>query len=194
MKIILTTLAAIVAGASFSALAASSQPPLPELLPQPLPADQFNEVLVQVGDALYIAGQPTEQGFRDLKAAGVTTVINLRTTFEMDDRNIVPFDESALLASLGLDYVHIPSGGPDTPYSSDMVDSFAAALESADGRVLLHCTVAWRASHLYAAYLHRYAGMSLDDAVRHGRSINLGNLPLEGFLGGELSFQIDTAP
>jgi uncharacterized protein (TIGR01244 family) len=185
MKIMLISallfLAALPAGAAMA--------PLPEAFE----SSEFREIVARAGDDLYIAGQPTEQGLKDLAAAGVGTVVNLRTAFEMDDRSIVPFDEAALVRSLGLEYVHIPSGGPDTPYSEDMVSRFDQALRDArqnGHKVLLHCTVAWRASHLYTAWLHRMGGLSLDEAVRHGRAINLGSLPLEGFLGGELSFQV----
>ena len=61
---------------------------------------------------------------------------------------------------------------------------------SADGKVLLHCTVAWRASHLWAAYLIRERKMPVETVLAQTRQINLlderafGNQqPLEGFLG-----------
>ena len=158
--------------------------------PEVLPATEFNEVLVRIGDDLYIAGQPTGQGLIDMQEAGVTTVVNLRTEMEMNNRAAVPFDEEAALNDLDIRYVHIPSGGPNTPYTPAMVDQLADALRGADGKVLLHCTVAWRASHLYTAYLYRYRGLSMNDAVAHGRAINLGTLPLEEFLGEGLSIQI----
>ncbi len=150
--------------------------------PERLDAEGFREVLVQVGE-VYISGQPSPEGFERLQALGVTTVVNLRTAREMDTREIVPFDEAEVLATLGMKYVHIPAGGPDTPYAPEMVERFAAALAAADGKVLLHCTVAWRASHLWTAYLTRYKDVALADAVAHSRQINLGELPLEGFLG-----------
>ncbi|MEQ1729797.1 MAG: hypothetical protein ABL982_15605, partial [Vicinamibacterales bacterium] len=69
-------------------------------------------------------------------------------------------------------------------------DTFAAAMASAQGKVLLHCTVAWRASHMWAAYLIRERKMPVDTVLAQTRSINLlderpfGNQqPLEGFLG-----------
>jgi uncharacterized protein (TIGR01244 family) len=159
-------------------------------LPAHLPADNFQDVLVRATDSLYIAGQPSITGLEQMRDAGVTTVINLRTHREMDDRGVVPFDEAGKAAELGLAYIHIPSGGPDTPYSPEMVARFAEALEQAEGRVLLHCTVAWRASHLYAAYLHRYQGLTIAQAVAQGRAINLGTLPLEGFLGAPLEIRV----
>lgn len=157
-------------------------------VPQPVsqPSAEFREVLVSVGDDLFIAGQPSEQGLLDMAAAGVTTVFNLRTHQEMDNRDVVPFDEAALLEELGIRYVHVPAGGPDTPYTPEMVERFNVTLANAEGKVLLHCTVAWRASHLYTAWLFRYGGLTLAQAVAHGRAINLGQLPLEGFLGEPL--------
>ncbi len=171
--------------ALFAETAATGAPPLPEALA----ADNFRDVLVKADDQLFIAGQPSEAGLAQMAEAGVVTVVNLRTHREMDDRNVVPFDEAASVRELGLEYVHIPSGGPDTPYDADMVSRFAQALETAEGKVLLHCTVAWRASHLYVAYLHRYRGLPLDEAIEHGRAINFGTLPLEGFLDSPLEIQ-----
>jgi uncharacterized protein (TIGR01244 family) len=148
----------------------------------------FQAKFASVGTDLFIAGQPTEKALRDLKAKGVTTVINLRMPQEMAQ---VGFDEAALLKELGLNYVHIPMRGtPENPYGPKQLDEFAAALEAAQGKVLLHCTVAWRASHLWAAYLIRDRGVPVSDALAQTRRINLrdeapfgGLQPIEGFLG-----------
>jgi uncharacterized protein (TIGR01244 family) len=148
----------------------------------------FQAKFASVGTDLFIAGQPTEKALRDLKAKGVTTVINLRMPQEMAQ---VGFDEAALLKELGLNYVHITMRGtPENPYGPKQLDEFAAALEAAQGKVLLHCTVAWRASHLWAAYLIRDRGVPVSDALAQTRRINLrdeapfgGLQPIEGFLG-----------
>ena len=62
-----------------------------------------------------------------------------------------------------------------------------AAFEAADSKVLLHCTVAWRASHLWAAYLVKHKGYTLEEAKRHGAAMNLNGYsagtPLDGLLG-----------
>ena len=166
---------------------ATEQPPAANSAVEILDSDGFREILVRQGD-LYISGQPSEAGLARLQKAGVTTIINLRTNQEMGDREVVPFDEASEVDKLGMTYVHLPSGGPDTPYSPEILDRFAEALNEAEGKVLLHCTVAWRASHLYTAYLYRYQGLSLNDAVNVGRKINIGSLPLSGYLGEELNF------
>jgi uncharacterized protein (TIGR01244 family) len=152
------------------------------------PAGLFQAKFVSVGDDMFIAGQPTEKALRDLRSRGVTTIVNLRMPAEMAR---VGFDEAALVKELGMRYVHIPlSGTPENPYSPKALDTFAAAMASADGKVLLHCTIAWRASHLWAAYLIRDRNVPVATALSQARQINLMDdmrmseqQPLEGFLG-----------
>jgi len=161
-------------------------------VPDPINLDAtglFQDKFVSVGDDLFIAGQPTEKGLRELRAKGVTTVVNLRMPEEMAR---VGFDEAALVKELGMTYVHIPMRGTATnPYGPKQLDAFAAALDAADGKVLLHCTIAWRASHLWAAYLIRERHVPVETALAQTRRINLmddmrmgaDQQPLEGFLG-----------
>ncbi len=160
-------------------------------VPNPVNHDitgMFQAKFASVGDDMFIGGQPTEKALRDLKARGVTTVVNLRMPEEMAQ---VGFDEAALLKELGIRYVHIPMrGSAENPYGPKQLDAFAAAMASADGKVLLHCTVAWRASHMWAAYLIRDRKMPVETVLTQTRQINLlderpfGNQqPLEGFLG-----------
>lgn len=163
-------------------------------VPDPVNLDiigMFQTKFVSVGDDLFIAGQPTEKALREMKAKGVTTVVNLRMPEEMAR---IGFDEAALVEQLGMKYVHIPMrGSADNPYGPKELDAFAAAIGAADGKVLLHCTVAWRASHLWAAYLIRDRQVPVASALAHTRMINLrddmpvgGQQPLEGFLGRTL--------
>src|SRR3954470_15538896 len=120
-------------------------------VPAPVALDttgMFNSRYAKVGDDVFIGGQPTEKALRDLKAQGVTTVVNLRTPPEMDPARI-GFDEAALVKQLGMEYVYLPMlGNAEFPYSPDALKSFASAMTGAKGKVLLHCTIAWRASHM----------------------------------------------
>ena len=160
-------------------------------VPDPVNLDiigMFQTKFVSVGDDLFIAGQPTEKALREMKARGVTTVVNLRMPEEMAG---IGFDEAALIEQLGMKYVHIPMrGSAENPYGPTGLDAFAAAIGTADGKLLLHCTVAWRASHLWAAYLIRDRQLPVASALAHTRMINLrddspfgAQQPLEGFLG-----------
>ena len=162
-------------------------------LPAPVPIDttgRFLAAAVRVGDDFFIAGQPTERALREMHDQGVTTVVNLRSPEEM--QNQVKFDERAVVGQLGMKYVYLPMRGtPEFPYSPEAVTKLAAAVAGANGKVLLHCTVAWRASHLWAAYLIRERGVDVETALGNARAINLmddhrmgpgGRQPVEDFL------------
>jgi uncharacterized protein (TIGR01244 family) len=153
----------------------------------------FQAAFARVGDDVFIGGQPTERALREMKAQGVTTVVNLRTPEEM--KTAVKFDEPALIQQLGMKYVYIPMrGNAEFPYSPEAVTKFADAVKNANGKVLLHCTIGWRASHLWAAYLIQQ-GIPVDDALANARAINLmdthragpgGKQPVEEFLNRSL--------
>jgi hypothetical protein len=67
-------------------------------------------------------------------------------------------------------------------------------MSGAKGKVLLHCTIAWRASHLWAAYLIQYRDVPVATALQQARMINLmddmrmdgDTQPVESFLGRTL--------
>jgi uncharacterized protein (TIGR01244 family) len=163
-------------------------------LPAPVLLDTTGMFLARyarVGDDFFVAGQPTERALHELRKLGVTTVINLRMPQEMER---VGFDEAKLAESLGMKYVHIPMRGGDgeQAYSPQTLRKFADAMKAADDKVLLHCTVAWRASHIWAAYLIQERGVADTAALAHARAINLmdehrmdgsGRQPVEMFLG-----------
>jgi uncharacterized protein (TIGR01244 family) len=153
----------------------------------------FQDKFAKVGDDVFIGGQPTERALRQLREQGVTTVINLRSPPEMAR---VPFDEAKLVKELGMEYVYLPMRGTkELPYSPEAVKSLVTAMSNARGNVLLHCTIAWRASHLWAAYLIQYRNVPVATALQQARMINLmddhrmdGNQqPVELFLGRSIA-------
>lgn len=165
--------------------------PVPDPVAQPIEG-MFQAKYSTVGDDMFIGGQPTEKALRELRAKGVTTVVNLRMPEEMAQ---IGFDEAALVKQLGMRYIHIPMRGtPENPYGPKELDRFTEAMNSADGKVLLHCTVAWRASHMWGAYLIRERKVPVASAVEQTRKINLRDdqpfnnvQPIEGFLGRTLT-------
>ncbi|MEI8281259.1 MAG: sulfur transferase domain-containing protein [Armatimonadota bacterium] len=136
----------------------------------------------------YVAGQPTEDALRKLAKEGVKTVICFRGHDEMNDRKVVSFDEAALLKELGMNYVHIPLGSPDD-YTPAKVEEFAKALGKADGKVLVHCTVGWRASLMWTSYLHQFQKQSLDDSIKAGEAMNMGANRVAALLGVEMTYE-----
>jgi len=117
---------------------------------------------------IFFAGQPGEAALRQAAAEGVALVINSRTAQEMTR---VPFDEPALVAALGMQYVVIPVT-PST-FSAADVDRFAEALAATDGPVLFHCATANRSGGLWAAYLVRKRGLPWERALDLGRAAGL---------------------
>ena len=143
---------------------------------------------------VYIAGQPSREALAQLHGLGVTAVVNLRTPAEMEDRQRVPYDEAAAVAELGMEYVRIPLGGDEHPYAPPAVDRLAKVLAEHRGPVLLHCTVGWRASYLWVAYLIREQGFALPDALARGEAIAISPDPLEGLLGRPLAVVYEGEP
>jgi len=167
--------------------APTATPPAPVALDT---TGRFLAKFAKVGDDVFIGGQPTERALRELRAQGVTTVVNLRTPEEMQ-RN-VPYDEAALVRSLGMTYIHIPMrGNGEFPYSPEALKSFTQAMTATNGKLLLHCTIAWRASHLWGAYLIQERHVAPEAALAQARMVNLmddhrmdgDRQPLEQFLG-----------
>ncbi|HEY4099699.1 MAG TPA: sulfur transferase domain-containing protein [Gemmatimonadales bacterium] len=148
----------------------------------------FQGLFFSAGDRLFVAGQPTEKGLREMKARGVTTVVNLRSPGEMAR---VGFDEAAVVKQLGMQYVYLPMRGDSVmPFTPAAVKSLAAAIAGTDGKVLLHCTVAWRARHLYGAYLVTEMHAPLDEVLTKLDLVTPSDIramrelqPFEEFLG-----------
>jgi len=139
---------------------------------------------------LYIGGQPDESALKYLQDQGVSVVVNLRTPAEVDDRERVPFDEAAVIAELGMDYVHIPLGGEEHPYSPEAVARFSDVLQRHDGLVFLHCTVGWRASYMWSAYLISEHGFAVNQGMARGKAMAISDLPIEGLLGQEFELAV----
>jgi protein tyrosine phosphatase (PTP) superfamily phosphohydrolase (DUF442 family) len=163
----------LVLPAAILAVAAPALGREPVKYPQPIARAGFQRIIADAGP-LYISGQPTEAALRQMISRGeITTVINLRTRQETDSRTQVPYDEAGVLGELGVAYFQIPVGGADNPYTLAALDAFARALHGSRGKVLLHCTVAARASTMWAAYLVRYGRYDPLEAIRQAEAINL---------------------
>lgn len=120
----------------------------------------------------YASGQPTATHLAELARQGVRTVINLRTSDEP-----VEYDEPALAAQLGLDYVSLPIAGA-ADLDSARVRRFGLALDQArrKGGVLIHCASSNRVGAMVALDLALNRGGSLQAALARGRAAGLGTL------------------
>lgn len=134
----------------------------------------------------YLGGQPDVAALGELARRGVRAVVSLRTVKEMADSTQVPFDEPAVVDSLGLVYVHVPLGGSEHPYTPEAVAEVAEVLQEFEGAIFLHCRSGGRASHVWAAYLALHEGLSPDEAWLRGRRVGIGETAFERLLGLEL--------
>ncbi|MHC4377334.1 MAG: hypothetical protein ACYS26_12100 [Planctomycetota bacterium] len=108
------------------ALAACSAPPVLE------PAELGETVNVSRFGNIYLTGQPSPEAFELAAEMGVEKVVNIRRPQEQTD-----WDEGAHVESCGMEYVHVPWGGPDQ-LTDEVFDTYREILESADEPLLLH--------------------------------------------------------
>jgi protein tyrosine phosphatase (PTP) superfamily phosphohydrolase (DUF442 family) len=102
---------------------------------------------MEIDERLGTAGQPTEPQLGDVAADGYAAVVNLGL---LDPKYCLP-DEASSVASLGLEYRHIPVKF-DAPTVRDFW-IFAATMDGwEDKKVLVHCAANYRASTFVALY------------------------------------------
>ena len=117
----------------------------------------------RVDEQLLTSGQPSEAQLATVAAHGVEIVINLALH---DDPRYSLSDEAGLVASLGLDYVHIPVQFAQ-PTEQDL-RAFFDAMDANRGRhMLVHCAANFRVSSFVALYGQARLGWSVDQADAH---------------------------
>ena len=119
----------------------------------------------------WFAGQPDLIGLREARDRGVRTVINLRP--HEQNENFVHFDEPQIAFELGMEYFSIPVE-PEwiTP---EAVDALAEALSGTTRPVLIHGATMDEVGGLWAAYLVRFRGVPIDEAIASAKAAGLTN-------------------
>lgn len=118
---------------------------------------------------LLTGGQPTEADLVQLKKAGITKVINLRTLSEETS-----FNEKASVESLGLEYVSLPINGA-TDITSENAQKLHVLLQSEE-KVLVHCASGNRVGALVAIRAYEIENKSEEESLRLGHAAGLGSL------------------
>ena len=118
---------------------------------------------------LVAGGQPDASAWRQLRAQGVTMVVNLRTDEEQAGR-----DEAAEVAAAGLAYRAIPVAGVAgiNDGNAAALRALLEALEDADGTVLVHCASGNRVGGLLAIGAAQ-DGVPAEQALELGRAAGL---------------------
>ncbi|KRG78466.1 hypothetical protein ABB30_03945 [Stenotrophomonas ginsengisoli] len=116
---------------------------------------------------LYTYGQPSAAQLQQAAAAGITTVIDLRTPGE--ERG---YDEQAAAEALGLRYVRLPVAGGGG-LSADNARALHQILGNDSGPVLLHCATSNRAGALLALRAAQQQGWEAPSALELGQAAGL---------------------
>jgi protein tyrosine phosphatase (PTP) superfamily phosphohydrolase (DUF442 family) len=121
---------------------------------------------IRVSEGLGTAGQPTEAQVGEVAAAGFSAVVNLGI---LDPKYCLP-GEAGLVASLGMDYRHIP-----VIFAAPAVEDFRAFVATMDGwadkRVFAHCAANYRVSAFVALYGELRLGWRRTHADEHARKL-----------------------
>ncbi len=140
-------------------LAASGCVPPPSPNPkgwaQPAPPVPGVPELYKIDEGLYRSGNPTAEGFRNLKAMGIKTIINLRDWHSSREE----------VEAAGLDYVRIHMM-PYLPLESVAVEFLKVAIDHRRKPVLMHCW--WssdRGGAMTAVYRVVVQGWTKDEAI-----------------------------
>jgi protein tyrosine phosphatase (PTP) superfamily phosphohydrolase (DUF442 family) len=113
---------------------------------------------IRVSDRLSSSGQPDEDGFRCIAAAGFSAVVNLA----MPDSDGAIAEEGSIVTTLGMTYHHIPVPF-DAPKNSHLTQFFGLMDALEDETVWVHCVVNYRVSAFLYLY-RRWKGLSEDEA------------------------------
>ena len=126
--------------------------------------DEINNFFA-VDGRIGTAGQPSEDELREVADDGYVAVINLGL---LNPEYCLP-DEAGLVASLGLQYRHLPVSF-DAPAPADF-EAFVAQMDAWAGeRVFVHCAANLRVSSFMAVYGEMRLGWSRDQADSHART------------------------
>lgn len=113
----------------------------------------------QSTDRIATAGQPSAGQFREIAEAGYKAVINIAMH---DSDGAIP-EEGNIVASLGMDYVHIPV--PFDAPSAEHLKRFFGAMKVLEGdKVFVHCALNMRVSAFMYKYLTLVEGRAAGDS------------------------------
>lgn len=121
----------------------------------------------QVGNVA-VAGQPSPQGFRDLKKQGYTTIISLR---HPDEER---FDQQALCEELGLKFVRMVISSPND-LNPKLAKRCSDLLNKADedSKVLLHCAAGARAGAAWVVHRVLQEKQDVEKAFAEAKQMGL---------------------
>jgi protein tyrosine phosphatase (PTP) superfamily phosphohydrolase (DUF442 family) len=154
-------------------------------IPEPVLTDSSYN-LYKSGN-FYLSGQPTEENLKALVNDGVKLIINIRTAPEMEEFGKTHYNEEELVKSLKADYLNIGVGGSDG-FKPEVIKKISDKITATNGKVLIHCAAAGRATMVWMAWLVQKKFCTIDEAIRLGKKAKF-TFPFGDLLGYPLTIQ-----
>jgi len=132
-----------------------------------------------VNDRVSRGGQPSGEGFRNLAASGVRTIVDLQEKGERSK------DEKHLVEALGMKYINVPMKGMKTPEEKQISRVLKALQNEKAGPVFIHCKRgADRTGVAIACYRMEHDGWSNREALQEARDRGMYwyQLPLQRYI------------
>jgi protein tyrosine phosphatase (PTP) superfamily phosphohydrolase (DUF442 family) len=118
----------------------------------------------EVNSEIARGGQPTPDGFRNLAAMGVRTIVDLRGSGERSE------SERALVTALGMRYVSIPMSSVRPPTTQEMSRMFEVLNDRSAAPTFVHCRRgADRTGTVLAVYRMEHDRWTNRQALREAR-------------------------
>lgn len=119
---------------------------------------------------VFSCGQPSPEQLREIKEAGVVTIVDLRGPGESD------WDEQAAVEGLGMAYHRVPVVGPED-ISEENARRLGGILDDGSAQpVLIHCGSGNRVGALYALKAYYCDDCDGEQAMAAGRAAGLTQL------------------
>jgi tyrosine-protein phosphatase SIW14 len=143
-----------------------SRPPArPDKWAQPVPSKALKN-WYRVSDEVYRSEQPTREGFAEIRAEGIKTIVNLRSHHS----------DAALIEGLGLSLVEVPMNAAN--FTGDDIVKALRAIQTAGKPVLVHCQYGSdRTGVVIAMYRIVFEGWTREEALAELRDGGFGFHP-----------------
>jgi uncharacterized protein (TIGR01244 family) len=127
-------------------------------------ADQIPN-LHRISFYVYTSGQPTEEGFRQLAAMGIKTVINV-----LPEKECLRNEQTNVTAN-NMVYRSVPFTLHN--YRKQTIEYFAEVLKKAEKPVLIHCKTGNHVGGMWFAYRILEDDYPLEQALKESRKIGM---------------------
>lgn len=139
---------------------------------------------LKLSDRIATSGQPNQEQFQAIKAAGYQVIVNLALP---ESPNALK-DEKQIVESQGMQYVHIPVIW-ENPTIENVTDFFSVMEAIADKKVFVHCAANMRVSAFMYLYRYLNQGISDEDAKKDLQKILIPNEIWQKFIEQVISIK-----